>query len=168
MFKHTDFFVIGMFGEGYHPVLNIRWREYHLILFSPSSRLLHFECHCCKTNVERMISNGLLSFGLMHLSTEGFDSQFWWLYTQNSHTLRTFSCQPRLKTKNNQKCDSIQLDAVEHERLCPINLAQDVRQLTEDRSKCIFEVIRWRWFRVIWRLFDDGMMIWWCNDKLIW
>jgi len=36
VFKHQDFFVIGMFGEGYHPVLNISLMPWNTKDFAPS------------------------------------------------------------------------------------------------------------------------------------
>ena len=96
VFKHTDFFVIGKFDSGYHPVLNIRCR---------------------------LFQNYLMTFLKYQIDYIEFIS---------SHPSRA-------KQKKNI-IHSHQCDAVEHKRLCPLDLAQALCQLSSDSSKCLLQV----------------------------
>ena len=42
--------------------------------------------------------------------------------------------------QSNERVLPTQFDALEHKGLCPFNLAQDVCQLSEDRTECILKV----------------------------
>ena len=43
--------------------------------------------------------------------------------------------------QSNERVLPTQFDALEHKGLCPFNLAQDVCQLSQDRTECILKVL---------------------------